>query len=280
MGAVGVPAELKTTDESRWQRLAYRRIRRCWRLPSVEIMNKLTTTPDRIHVRRRTEGRMFFAEAVRDLRTVGAVLPSGRALAHALTAVLRGQGRRPLSVLEAGAGTGAVTHALIAQLTPGSRLDVVDANPRFAERLRHLANAHPLLVGRPQQVQVHQGHVEQLDLSRRYDAIVSGLPLTNFTPRQVETIMDRYLQLLHPGADLTYFAYLGTRSARGLFATRTEARRHQAVDEVMSEYQRRYGIDCETVWANVPPARVWRLRRPSLPSPAPHTGHDFVDAHR
>lgn len=223
---------------------------------------------------------MFLAEAARDLRTVGAVMPSGTALARALSAAVHVHAHRPLSVLEAGAGTGAVTRALIARLTPGSHLDVVDANPRFAERLRHLVHTHPLLVGRPEQVHVHQGYIEQLDLGRRYDVIVSGLPLTNFAPRQVETIMERYLRLLHPGGALTYFAYLGTRPARGLFASRAEARRHQAVDEIMNDHQRRYGTHCETVWANVPPARVWRLRHPSLPFPVPYTGHDFMAADR
>ena len=31
---------------------------------------------------------------------------------------------------------------------------------------------------------VHQAYVEQLDTDQRYDVIVSGLPLTNFTPRR------------------------------------------------------------------------------------------------
>ncbi|MGI5214094.1 class I SAM-dependent methyltransferase [Plantactinospora sp. CA-290183] len=243
-------------------------------------MNDSTTRADRIFARHRSDGWTFLTEAARDLRTVGAVAPSGRILARALTAAVGVQGHRSLSVLEAGAGTGAVTRALIAQLAPGSHLDIVDANPRFAERLRHLVHAHPLLAGRPEQVHVHEGYVEHLKLSRCYDVIVSGLPLTNFTPHQVETIMDRYLQLLHAEGTLTYFAYLGTRPTRILFASRAEARRHQAVDEIMSDYQRRYGTGCETVWGNVPPARVWRLRRPSLPSPVPPTSCNFVDADR
>lgn len=249
-------------------------------LPSVEIMNDATTPPDRFPARHRPERWMFLTEAVRDLRTVGAVVPSGRALAHTLTAAVRGQAGRPLNVLEAGAGTGSVTRALIGQLTPGSHLDVVDANPRFAERLRHLVHTHPLARERYGQVRVHHGHVERLDLDRGYDVIVSGLPLTNFDPHQVGAIMDRYLQLLYPGAALTYFAYLGTRPARVLLTSGAEARRHRAVDEIMGDYQRRYGTGCETVWANVPPARVWRLRRPSLSSREPSTGHDLADADR
>ncbi|MFI0773932.1 class I SAM-dependent methyltransferase [Streptomyces sp. NPDC021212] len=225
-------------------------------------MNDRTTSHDRVLARRHAEGWMFLLEAARDQRTTGAIAPSGPALARALTDPVRVLGPRPLAILEAGAGTGAVTRALIPQLSSGSRLDIVDANPRFTARLRHLVATHPHLAGRPRQVRVHQTFIEQLDTAQRYDVIVSGLPLTNFAPHQVETIMSRYMELLHPGGTLTYFAYRGTLKARALLASRAEARRHAAVGEVMGSYQRRYATGCWTVWANLPPAHVWHLRRP------------------
>ncbi|WP_405541562.1 methyltransferase domain-containing protein [Streptomyces phaeochromogenes] len=203
---------------------------------------------------------MFLIEAARDLRTTGAIAPSGTSLARVLTDPVRAQAPHPLAVLEA--GTGPVTRALIPQLSRGSRLDIVEANPRFAERLRHLVTTHPRLTAASAQVNVRQTYVEQLDTDQRYDVIVSGLPLTNFTPVQVERIMARYLELLHPGGTLTYFAYVGTRKARALTASRAEARRHAAVDEIMAAYQRTYATGRWTVWANVPPAYVWHLRRP------------------
>ncbi|WP_051764246.1 class I SAM-dependent methyltransferase [Streptomyces sp. NRRL F-5135] len=229
-------------------------------------MNDSTTSHHRAPVRRRPEGWTFLVEAARDLRTTGALAPSGEALAHALTSPLRAHASRPLSVLEAGAGTGAVTRALIPRLSRGSRLDIVEANPRFAARLRDLVAAHPHLAGASPKVAVHRTYVEHLSTDRRYDVIVSGLPLTNFTPVQVDRIMARYLELLHPGGVLTYFAYLGTRAARALTASRAEARRHTAVNEVMAAYQRGYATGRWTVWANLPPAHVWHLRRPLAPS--------------
>ncbi len=81
--------------------------------------------------------------------------------------------------------------------------------------------------------------------------------------------MDRYLELLRPGGTLTYFAYLGTRRARALFASRAEARPHRAVEEVLAGYRHRYATGCWTVWANLPPARVWQLTRPEPSGPGP-----------
>ncbi|MEU1124914.1 methyltransferase domain-containing protein [Streptomyces sp. NPDC005899] len=184
-------------------------------------MNNWTTSHDRVVAQRHAEGWTFLIEAARDIRTTGAIAPSSRALARALTDPVRTQAGRPLNILEAGAGTGAVTRTLIPQLSPGSRLDIAEANPRFTERLHHLARTHPHLAGHGRQVRIHTQRVEDLDTDRRYDVIVSGLPFANFTPDQVEAIMDRYLELLHPGGTLTYFAYLGTRRAKG---ERLEAR--------------------------------------------------------
>ncbi|MFG2604800.1 class I SAM-dependent methyltransferase [Streptomyces sp. NPDC048514] len=233
-------------------------------------MDHWTTSHDRVLAQRHAEGWMFLIEAARDIRTTGAIAPSSTALARALTEPVRAQAGRPLNILEAGAGTGAVTRTLIGQLSPGSRLDIAEANPRFADRLHRLAVTHPRLAGHGQQVHLHTRRVEDLDPNRRYDVVVSGLPFANFTPGQVTTIMDRYLQLLHPGGTLTYFAYLGTRRARALLASRAQVRRHQAVEEVLAAYQRRYATGCWTVWANLPPARVWQLTtpQPAVPHPA------------
>ncbi|MEU4876606.1 methyltransferase domain-containing protein [Streptomyces sp. NPDC021608] len=225
-------------------------------------MDDRTTSHHRVLAQREADGWMFLIEAARDLRTTGAIAPSGEALSRALTEPVRAQASRPLAVLEAGAGTGPVTRALIPRLSRGGRLDIVEANPRFAARLRHLAATHPDLVHAPGRVNVHETLVERLDTGRRYDVIVSGLPLTNFAPAQVERIMARFMDLLHPGGTLTYFAYVGTRRARALTASRAEARRHAAVDEVMAAYQRAYATGRWTVWANLPPAHVWHLRRP------------------
>ncbi|MFI9404328.1 hypothetical protein [Nocardia sp. NPDC052316] len=110
---------------------------------------------------------------------------------------------------------------------------------------------------------VHESFIEQLDTGGRYDVIVSGLPFTNFTPTEVERIMNRYFELLHPGATLTFFTYRGTRVARSMVSSRTEAARHRLVDDVLHRYRDRYGDERVHVWGNLPPADVWRFRAPA-----------------
>ncbi len=80
------------------------------------------------------ELRLFLREGLRDPPRVGAVAPSSPALVRALVAAAV-TSTRPVRVLEVGAGTGRATRALADGLAPGSRLDVVESNPRFAEHL-------------------------------------------------------------------------------------------------------------------------------------------------
>ncbi|MFF3333224.1 class I SAM-dependent methyltransferase [Streptomyces sp. NPDC002888] len=229
-------------------------------------MNDWTTSHERVLAQRQAEGWMFLIDAARDLRTAPAVTPGGNALARLLTGPVRAQAPRPLVVLLAGAGSGGVTRTLISQLPRGSRLDIVEADPHCAAHVRNLVAGHPRLADRPVQVNVHQASVEDLGTDEHYDVIVSGLPLTNLAPVQVERIMARYLELLHPGGTLTFFAHLGMSRARALLASKAEARRRAAVHEVMAAYQRSYAGGRWTVWANLPPARVWHLRRPPVSS--------------
>ncbi|MEV6681979.1 methyltransferase [Streptomyces erythrochromogenes] len=226
-------------------------------------MNDLNVRARPVSGRRRAENRIFLGEAVRDFARTGAVAPSGRRLAGTLAAPLTGHTGRPLTVLEAGAGTGAVTRELIPLLPRGSHLDVVEDNPRFIPSLLRLVEAGRRL-NTAENTRVHQARVEKLETGLRYDVIVSSLPFNNFTPAQVEAVMDRYVQLLRPGGTLAYFSYLGTCRARSLLLQRTAVRRQRAVERVLAAYHEHHHVTSHTVWANLPPARVWTLRTPTL----------------
>jgi phospholipid N-methyltransferase len=206
-----------------------------------------------------TQRLPFVREVVRNFHTTGAVAPSSRRLAARLVAPFARSGG---AVLEVGAGTGAVTRALAAVLRPADRLDVVEVNPRFVGVLRRAVLAEPVLAAVANQIRIVPGSVTEVGLDRRYDAIVSCLPFTNFDPEEVRTILRRYVAALAPGGHLTYFGYLGTRAARAVVASRPERDRHRAVAAVLAEFDHRYDARRSTVWANLPPARVRELQVP------------------
>ncbi|MGW3009228.1 class I SAM-dependent methyltransferase [Streptomyces sp. NPDC001219] len=220
------------------------------------------TAHGRVRTRRATEGWTFLVESVRNHRTVGSVAPSGKSLANLLANPLLERAPRSANVLEVGAGTGSVTRVLLPRIPRGSRLDIVENNAQFAAHLRELVRGYPQLREQQERVRVHNIGVEQLATDRRYDVIVSGLPFSNFAPRQVDDIMGRYFDLLRPGGTLTYFSYCGSRWVRALLASRPEARRQRDVKNLLNQYHHRYATGCWTVWGNLPPATVWQLRRP------------------
>lgn len=217
----------------------------------------------------------FVSQAVRNFHHVGSVWPSSPLLAKALVKPLQVRRRHgkatPLKVLEVGAGTGAVTKALLAALGPGDSADIVELNPVFCEALEKLASRRkaeaPGLTTR-----VHANPIEEASLEGPYDFIICGLPFNNFPPALMRRIFRRMLSLLADEGTLTYFEYAGVRVARSGVSTTDTRRRLRRIEAVGKLLHRRLSGRRELILGNFPPAIAIRLqRRGSLPS-------KFVDA--
>ncbi len=198
--------------------------------------------------------RLFLRQARRDFLHTGAIAPSSRFLARAVTSVI-GSMRRPIVALEAGAGTGALTGEILQRMPRGSHLDVYEINPIFS---RHLESRF----GNGDRLTVINRRVEEIPQGRRYDAIISGLPLNNFEPAQVRLILKGLFDALEPGGVLTYFEYLLIRELKSLTTGRQERRRLRRVGRVTGGYLQKYEFRRDAVFLNIPPAVVHHLRKP------------------
>lgn len=132
---------------------------------------------------------------------MGAVAPSSRALARAMTSIVPSVSRNE-AILELGAGTGVITRSIEASW-PANRILAVEKNPRLAARLRK----------RFPRVEIVQGCVSETlgVLSRngaRVGAVISGLPMLSFE----EIFRDRVLAAIHhalaPSAFYVQFTYI------------------------------------------------------------------------
>jgi phosphatidylethanolamine/phosphatidyl-N-methylethanolamine N-methyltransferase len=187
----------------------------------------------------------FLLEFARDPLTVGAVAPSGSALARVATAAVPRTGS-PI-VVELGPGTGAFTGAIQRRLAGRGRHIAVELNPRFA---RQLGALHP---------GVDVVTADAADLAAvlaqrgigRVDVVVSGLPWAAFAERRQRDLLGAVAAALPPHGVFTTFAYVHTRwfppARRLLLALRSR------FEEV---------VVSRTEWANVPPALVYYCRRP------------------
>ena len=166
---------------------------------------------------------------------IGAVTPSGKALARTMAAYV--DPSVPGPIIELGPGTGPVTEALVAQGIDPARLVLVEFNPHFCRLLR----------ARYPTATVVQGDAYSLRrllagmLQQPAAAVVSGLPL--FT----KPLRTR-LRLFHEAFALMRRARRSCSSPTRPFADPEGARPGPAEAS-------------ERVWTNIPPARVWVYRR-------------------
>ena len=176
---------------------------------------------------------------LRDPRSVGALAPSGPALARLMTAhVDHAHG----PVIELGPGTGVFTRALLERGLPGHRLVLVETDAVLASTLaQRYPHARVLRMDA-----ARLGRSSSLFGDERASAVISGLPLLSIPADKVEAIIEGVFERqLQDGGALYQFTY-GLRCP------------------VPRALRQRLGLEAERIggaWLNLPPAWVWRIRR-------------------
>jgi phosphatidylethanolamine/phosphatidyl-N-methylethanolamine N-methyltransferase len=213
--------------------------------------------------RRLSESLLFFREYLRNIHSTGAILPSGRALAAALSRFVADEsgslGSR--KILEVGPGTGAVTRRIIADMRSSDSLDLVELNATFVQQLQRRFEAEPEFRAVADRSRVLHCPVEELPGDQTYDVIVSGLPLNNFSAAVVEHILAGLVNRLASGGVLSFFEYIAVRPARALVSGRVERERLRGVARAMRGVLDPHEIRRDAVWLNVPPAWVHHVQR-------------------
>jgi phosphatidylethanolamine/phosphatidyl-N-methylethanolamine N-methyltransferase len=190
----------------------------------------------------------FFREFARDPVLLGAVAPSGRALARRM--VDAAGIRSDHTVVELGAGTGPMTAEIVSrhpEPAAAGRFVALEPNPALAMVLRE----------RFPEVRVEERFAQQLRAIldemglERVDRVVSSLPWAIWPQALQAEVFAAILDVLAPDGRMVTFGYL---HALPLPA----ARRLRAALEARFE-------SVETTpaaWANVPPALVYVCDRP------------------
>lgn len=202
----------------------------------------------------------FFRQYVRRFETTGAVAPSSRFLARAMTRPLRDCRDRAVRVLEVGPGTGAVTREIVRHIKPGDTLDLVEINEDFAQLMRQRFETEPGYRAVADRAMVHVCPLQEFEPEGRYDVIISGLPFNNFPSALVEELIDVCLELLNPGGTLSFFEYMYIRPLRRMVSGRHEKTRLGEIERILQARFQQHRFDTDWVFVNVPPAWVQHLR--------------------
>jgi phospholipid N-methyltransferase len=146
---------------------------------------------------------VFLRQWLRDPKSIAAIAPSGRELARRIA---RAVGRDAKSVVEIGAGTGAVTQALLDGGVPAGGLLVVERNPELAALLSRRFPEVEVIRGDAFDL---EGVVSGADSVRpgRVDAVVSGLGLVTVDRDRQRRLLGQAFRLLRPAGRFVQFTY-------------------------------------------------------------------------
>lgn len=223
--------------------------------PAAEVCDTLL----RMSIRERFA---FWRQFRGQFETTGAVQPSSRFLARAMTTPFRRRRQaRPdaaLRVVEMGPGTGAVTRAIASAMGPGDRLDCYEINPRFAEYLRRAIAEAPEYATHGERIEIHCLPAQQATAETPVDVVICSVPLNNLTADLTSEIFDTGLRLLKPGGSFTYFEYLLLPRIRQLTASAQERARIDAVKAIKQQLSEHVD-SAQLVLLNLPPARAVHL---------------------
>ena len=211
----------------------------------IEIPRPLRLRRASTRARARQDELGFFLLWLRRPGRVGAVVPSGRALARAMAAHIDLEA--PGAVVELGGGTGSITKAILRAGVAPEDLIVVE---REAKLCRVIEARFP-------GVRVLCADARRLDelLAEagvtRVKAVVSGLPLLAMDQDDCREVLGAAFSALDAEGEFLQFTYSPaspvSQETRGLLGI--------------------VGKRAEWVLSNLPPAAVWRYRR----SPAQET---------
>ena len=183
----------------------------------------------------------FMKEVIRANKSTGAIAPSGRQLADAVTDMARVDQAKV--IVEYGPGTGVFTEAIVAKMRPDAHFIALEVNEEFVkvtrERCPGVAVYHDC-------AQNARKYLEEAGFDG-CDTIVSGLPWTRFDDALQDEILEATYDVLVPGGRFVTFAYSVSPyvpSGRKFFRQKLVAR--------FGEIRR-----SEHIWKNFPPCVVF-----------------------
>lgn len=177
---------------------------------------------------------VFFRSLLQNPKAIGALAPSSPKLSQLMASPVDPANT---TVLEIGAGTGAVTRALLERSVHPDSLLLIERDPSLVAFLRREFPGVRVRCGEA----VHVGRILASESVGKVNTVVSSVPLRNLTLDDRIKNVRAMVDALAFGGQLIQYTYI-------------------AGCPIPS---RRLGLEAERigrVWLNLPPASVWRFR--------------------
>ena len=181
------------------------------------------------------ETGLFFRQWLRSPKSMGSIIPSSMALARAVTSAVAWEPGQ--TVVELGAGTGAISQGLLEKGMPSDALMMIELDEQLYDYLRNRFPGVRVVHGdatKLADIVAEQGVGE-------VSTVVSGLPMVNMPFDFQHAIVDGSLKSLKSGGFMLQYSY----------------------SPISPIPAKKLGVKAELVrfvLRNVPPATVWRFR--------------------
>ena len=188
--------------------------------------------------------QLFLKRFLANPGIVGALLPSSPALCREITSHINIESAE--AVVELGPGTGVITDEILSQINPQTKFVAIELDNKMYENLHR---------NRPNLNIVNDSAANLPEIMKNakikhLNAIISGLPWAAFPEKLQLAILDAIIDSLSAGGYFTTFAYL-----QGLLLPAGQ-RFRKLLNKSFKEVK-----VSRVVWANVPPAIVYRCKK-------------------
>lgn len=179
----------------------------------------------------------FFKEALKNLKTLGTVMPSSSFLSKRMLREI--DFSQAEVIVELGPGNGAITKYIIEQLSPIARLICFEINNNFYSQLKE--QKHPQLIVLNVSAGKIADELKKLNI-KKVDCIISSLPLTILPKEVSEEILLKAFEVLEDNGSFIQYQY-----SLSYF---------KKVKKVFRE-----SISVEFEPLNIPPAFIYRCKK-------------------
>ena len=145
----------------------------------------------------------FFTQYIKHPKEIGSVTPSSRFLTNAMLHNVDWAHAR--TIVELGSGDGVMTKSILQRLSPDARLTAFETNEVCADAL-HAIDDERLSVNASSAWSIAE-HIAPQSV----DAIISGIPLSNFSHDETRELMRAIKKVLRPNGVYVQFQYLPLR---------------------------------------------------------------------
>lgn len=180
---------------------------------------------------------LFLKKFLQKGRGISAATPSSRFLSEAVCAAV--DFSKPSTIVEVGAGTGAITEVILEHLRPHHRFVMLEFDPDFCDILRQRFPNIDLIQGDVGEI---EGPLASMGIGK-VDYVLSGLPTPNLPPKSLAKMMRWLRRSLAPDgvfSQITVIPLYYKSFYKQLFAN----------------------VEYEMVWLNAPPGGVYYCRSP------------------